>query len=171
MTFGESAKGQAIMPVEVVISPEEHGDWWYDIYDWTGRNDEYDTQNYINGLLYQIEQHGSSTATRTYNILKWGNFYVRVAIIADTNGQYSDLYREEIVCKYEDARDPEEFVEWYENWQASMMSSSVYSSKPAAKKMEVNLSAQPMAKRQKLSQQSVKREMMPVEADQIVATR
>ena len=171
LTFGESAKGQAIMPVEVVLSPEEHGDWWYDIYDWTGRNDEYDTQNYINGLLYQIEQHGSSTATRTYNILKWGNFYVRVAIIADTNGQYSDLYREEIVCKYEDARDPEEFVEWYEDWQASMMSSSVYSSKPAAKKMEVNLSAQPMAKRQKLSQQSVKREMMPVEADQIVATR
>ena len=173
LTFGESAKGQAIMPVEVILSPADHGDWWWTIWAWGDRTDEYDDANYIANLLYEIEKYGSHSSDPTYNTLDWNYRYVRTAIIADANGQYSDLYKEEIICKYENVRDPEEFVEWWNEWHDDEieLQSEVYSTRPAAKKMEVNLSAQPMAKRQKLSQQSVKREMMPVEADQIVATR
>ena len=171
LTFGESAKGKAILPIDVILTPEDHGDWAYAIWDWEGRNDEYNDENYIANLLWQIEEYGSSTTTQTYTILKWNNRYVRTAIVEDANGQYSELLKEDIYCEYDKVREPAEFVEWWDSWHGAGLQSKVYNSKPAAKKMEVDLSKNFSKSFSKLSEQTIEPAVKKVEVDEIVASR
>lgn len=171
LTFGDSSKGKAIMPIDVILAPEDHGDWWFDTYDWEGRNDEYSDEQYISGLLWSIEEYGSHPADPTYVVLKWNNRYVRVAIIADANGQYSNLLKEDIYCEYDKVREPAEFVEWWDSWHGAGLQSAVYNNEPAAKKMEVDLSKDYTKSYTKLSEQTIERAVKQVEVDEIVASR
>ena len=113
--------GYAVVPLEVELSSEDHGAWFMEIYDWTDRSHEiYDEENYINGLIYQINQYGSLTASHTYTYLKFGCDYELVAIVLDTDGMFSSLYRQWIKPRYDEAGDANDYVAWWDAYQASL---------------------------------------------------
>lgn len=157
--------GMAIFPIELDVQPANHGAYMYELYDWEGRNDEYDEKQYTDGLLYQISQHGSLTSKYTYVPLKFNNRYVAVAIVVDANGQYSDLYKKEIYCTYDGVNsDTAAFVDWWDAMQNGGAVSSVFSAKPMQKKAErhnVKMSEKP----------AIVLQNKVVEADVTTATR
>ena len=157
--------GMAILPIELDVQPANHGAYFYEVYDWEGRNDEYNDQQYIDGLLYQIGKHGSMTTNYTYQPLLFNNRYVIVAIVVDANGQYSPLYKKEVYCTYNGVNtDIEAFANWWDAMQSGGALSSVFSVKPMQQKVErsnVKMSEKP----------AIVRENKVVEADVVPATR
>ena len=93
---GTSYAGKVIFPYEVVFSSEDHGDYFFDIYDWTGRKESeyYTDKQYMDGLLWSIDTYGSHTATHTYTFLNIGGKYELVAMVIDNDGMFSKLYRQ-----------------------------------------------------------------------------
>lgn len=158
--------GKAIYPIELDVQPANHGAYFYEVYDWEGRNDEYNDQQYIDGLLYQIGKHGSMTTNYTYLPLLFNNRYVAVAIVVDANGQYSEMYKKEIYCTYDGVNtDIEAFANWWDAMQSGSSLSSVFAyNKPMQQKAQrSNVKASERAE--------VVRENKVVAEDVIPATR
>lgn len=116
---GDSYKGWVVVPIDVTFTKKNYGDWFFENYDWTGRSDYYNDGQYLSGLIWQIEQHGSYTATKTYIQIKMNGHGIIVGIVCDLNGQYSKLYKKEYKPTYDGCGDPKEFAEWYKTWSGS----------------------------------------------------
>lgn len=134
--FGsDSYSGVAIAPLSIEFSKKNHGDFFLEIYDWTGRYDEYTDEQYLAGLIWQIETYGSYSTTDTYTMLKWGGRYVIVGIVVDVNGQYSKLFKREYVPSYDGVRPVEDFIGWWDTWNGGgSLQSLVVSEAPVAEK-------------------------------------
>ena len=111
--------GQAIFPYEVEFSSEEHGDYFFDIYNWTGRpeSEYYTEKQYIDGLVWSINEFGGLTVTHTYTFLEFGGKYELVGIVLDTEGQFSKLYRQWVEPTYDGCRDAADYVAWWDAYQ------------------------------------------------------
>ena len=112
--------GYAILPIEVQFSDEEHGEWFQVIYDWTGRTDVYTDQQYMDNLVWSINEYGGMTATHTYTFLEFGSEYEIAAVVLDTEGQFSSLYRKWVAPKYDGCGDAADYVAWWDAYQESI---------------------------------------------------
>ncbi len=114
--------GYAVLPIEVEFSSEEHGNWFWEIYDWTGRNESeyYTEKQYMDGLVYNINEHGSMTATHTYTFLEFGGAYEIVAVVVDNDGVFSNLYRRWVKPTYDGVGDAQNYVNWWDAYQNSL---------------------------------------------------
>ena len=159
--------GCAITPLEVVFSDEEHGEWFMDVYDWTNRAHEvYTDQQYMDGLVWSINEYGGLTATHTYTILEFGRDYEIAAVVLDTEGQFSSLYRMWVKPRYDGCRDAAEYVAWWDAYQESQNSG------PGLQSIVANeLFKQKGTKAERVSQKTfeTKREVMA--ADEIIVRR
>ena len=113
--------GYVIFPIEVSLSDENHGDFFFDTYNWTGRaeSEYYTDKQYTDGLVWSINEYGSATTTHTYTFLEPGGKYEFVAIAFDADGQMSKLYREWIMPTYDGCGDAADYVAWWDAYQAS----------------------------------------------------
>ena len=113
--------GSAILRLEVVFSSEDHGEYFFDIYDWTGRKHEVHTnQDLMDHYVWAIDMYGGIGATHTYSILEFGKSYELSAIVLDTEGQFSSIYRQWVEPTYNGCGDPKEYVAWWNAYQASL---------------------------------------------------
>lgn len=174
---GEYYSGAAILPVEIEFDSEDHGDWSFDIYNWTGRHESeyYNDKQYIDGLVYNINTEGCLTTTKTYSILEFGGKYMIVAVVLDSDGAFSKLYKRWVEPTYDGVGDPEVYVNWWNEYQDSLnyddpvegegdevvetQSLVVDSAKLFSKKVKAN----------KMSTTSFKAEQSVPEIDEIVA--
>lgn len=111
--------GMAILPIEVQFSDPEHGEWFQVIYDWTGRSDVYTDQQYMDTLVWHINEYGGMTATHTYTFLEFGREYEVAAVVLDTEGQFSSLYRKWVKPTYDGCGDAADYVAWWDAYQQS----------------------------------------------------
>ena len=113
--------GLAIFPIEVKFSSDNHGAYFFDTYNWTGRSESeyYTDKQYIDGLVWSINEYGSHTATHTYTFLEFGGKYEFVAIVFDADGAMSKLYREWIEPTFDGCGDAANYVAWWDAYQAS----------------------------------------------------
>lgn len=113
MFSGEKCVGNLIMPIEVKIE----GPWdsfWVQGYIWIDRRwEEYDDNNYINGLIWSINEYGSMTLDKTYNIIEPDSELTYVALVIDTDGCTSPLLKRQINPTFDGARTD---VEWFAEW-------------------------------------------------------
>lgn len=120
--FGsDSYSGKAIVPISIEFSKKNHGDFFIEIYNWTGRYDEYNDEQYLSGLIWQIETYGSYSTTETYTMLDWDGRYVIVGVVVDANGQYSSLMKREFNPTYAGAEsDVTKFTNWWNSWNGGV---------------------------------------------------
>ena len=118
---GNSYAGKVVFAYGVEFSSDEHGDFVYLMYDWTGRHeDEYHTEErYMEDLIYDYNKFGCAPE-QTYTTLEIGGVYELVGVVFDTNGKPSMLYRQMIIPTWDGCRDPKDFVEWYNLWQSQI---------------------------------------------------
>ena len=112
--------GNAILPIEVQFSDPEHGEWFQVIYDWTNRTDVYTDQQYMDTLVWHINEYGGMTATHTYTFLEFGREYEVAAVVLDTDGQFSSLYRKWVKPTYDGCGDAANYVAWWDAYQDSI---------------------------------------------------
>lgn len=170
--------GWAIVPIDVEFSKKNHGDWFFENYDWTGRTDYYNDEQYLSGLIWQIETHGSYPATQSYAMVKMNGHAIIVAVVVDVNGQYSKLYKKEYKANYDGVGDPKVFADWYNSWANSGagLQSVVVSEAPVAEQksnvIEVDASVsklKPQSNQKKASQMTF--EAKEVKSDDLVVIR
>ena len=127
---GDYYSGTFIMPVEYRIE----GEWsafFGNIYNWTGRYDLYDDEQYKDGLVWSINEYGSMTLDKTYCILQNDSFYIVAALVIDTDGVYSPVAKHEVRTSYDGARtDASEFDEWWYGNGASLSSVVINNEQP-----------------------------------------
>ena len=127
---GDYYSGTFIMPVEYRIE----GEWsafFGNIYNWTGRYDLYDDEQYKDGLVWSINEYGSMTLDKTYCILQNDSFYIVAALVIDTDGVYSPVAKHEVRTSYDGARtDASEFDEWWYGTGASLSSVVINNEQP-----------------------------------------
>ena len=124
---GEYYSGLAVVPLEVVLTDaegnatEDHGEWFQVIYDWTGRTDVYTDKQYIDNLVWSINEYGGMTASHSMTFLEFGGEYELAAVVLDMDGQFSKLYRQWISVSYDGVNnDAEVYVNWWNEYQASL---------------------------------------------------
>lgn len=114
--------GKLIFPLEYNIQ----GEWsafWCQPYVWTGRYDRYNDKQYLDGLVWSINEYGSMNTDKSYTILEADGEYVFVAMVIDTEGYYSELAKLEVNTSYDNARtDAEWYAEWWEDKGPSLSS-------------------------------------------------
>ena len=103
----------AIVAIEWQFSSPYYRTFAFDCYNWEGRTDEYTDQQYIDHLIYMIENDQDTGATFTYYLLPWENRCVFHAICVDEDGNYSKLYKREMRPLQSQAGDAQEFVDWW----------------------------------------------------------
>ena len=127
---GDYYSGTFIMPVEYRIE----GEWsafFGNVYNWTGRNDLYNDEQYKDGLVWSINEYGSMTLDKTYCILQNDSFYIVAALVIDTDGVYSPVAKHEVRTSYDGARtDASEFDEWWNGTGASLSSVVINNEQP-----------------------------------------
>ena len=124
---GEYYSGLAVYPLEVILTDaegnatEDHGDWFQVIYDWTGRSDVYTDKQYIDNLVWSINEYGGMTASHSMTFLEFGSEYELAAVVLDLDGQFSKLYRKWISVSYDGVNsNAEAYVNWWDEYQASL---------------------------------------------------
>lgn len=124
---GEYYSGLAVVPLEVVLTDaegnatEDHGEWFQVIYDWTGRTDVYTDKQYIDNLVWSINEYGGMTASHSMTFLEFGGEYELAAVVLDLDGQFSKLYRQWISVSYDGVQsDASVYVNWWNEYQASL---------------------------------------------------
>ena len=163
--------GYAVFPIEVKFSSDNHGAYFFDTYNWTGRSESeyYNEKQYIDGLVWSINEYGSHTATHTYTFLEFDGKYEFVAIVFDADGAMSKLFRTWIEPKYDGCGDAQNYVNWWDAYQQSLnegpnLQSLVYNEVEAdalfSKKAE---------KKQRVSEMTFSKERKVVAADEIDA--
>ena len=163
--------GKAIFPIEVKFSDENHGDYFFETYNWTNRaeSEYYNDQQYIDGLVWSINQYGSATTTHTYTFLDFGGKYQFVAIVFDADGQMSKLYKEWIEPNYDGCGDADDYVAWWDAYQQSQnegpnLSSIVYNEVAADK-----FFSEKSPKAQRVSEMTFSNETVKMASDEILA--
>ncbi len=163
--------GMAIFPIEVKFSDENHGDYFFETYNWTNRaeSEYYNDQQYIDGLVWSINEYGSATATHTYTFLDFGGKYQFVAIVFDADGQMSKLYKEWIEPNYDGCGDADDYVAWWDAYQQSQnegpnLQSIVYNEVAADK-----FFSEKSPKAQRVSEMTFSNETVKMASDEILA--
>ena len=163
--------GKAIFPIEVAFSDENHGDYFFETYNWTNRaeSEYYNDQQYIDGLVWSINQYGSATTTHTYTFLDFGGKYQFVAIVFDADGQMSKLYKEWIEPNYDGCGDADDYVAWWDAYQQSQnegpnLSSIVYNEVAADK-----FFSEKSPKAMRVSEMTFSNETVKMASDEILA--
>ena len=127
---GDYYSGTFILPVEYRID----GEWsafFGNVYDWTGRYDLYDDEQYKDGLVWHIDQYGSMTLDKSYTILENDRFYIVAAMVIDMDGVFSPVAKHEVRTSYDGARtDASEFDEWWNGTGASLSSVVINNEQP-----------------------------------------
>ena len=156
--------GMAILPIEVQFSSEEHGEWFQVIYDWTGRSDIYTDQQYMDTLVWHINEYGGMTATHTYTFLEFGGEYEIAAVVLDTEGQFSSLYRKWVKPTYDGCGDAATYVAWWDAYQQSQG--------PGLQSLVVNeLFKQKGEKGERVSQKTFESKREVMSADEVIVRR
>lgn len=125
---GDYYSGCAIYPLEVIFTDadgnvtEDHGDWFQVIYDWTGRSDVYTDKQYIDNLVWSIDNYGGMQGSHSYTVLPFGGEYELAAVVLDTDGMFSKLYRKWIAPTYDGVSEADIYVSWWNEYQASLPS-------------------------------------------------
>ena len=60
------------------------------------------------------------TATHTYTFLEFGSEYEVAAVVLDTEGQFSSLYRKWVSPTYDGCGDAADYVAWWDAYQESI---------------------------------------------------
>ena len=158
--------GMAILPLEVQFSDEEHGEWFQVTYDWTGRTDVYTDQQYMDTLVWNINEYGGMTATHTYTFLEFGREYEVAAVVLDTEGQFSSLYRKWVAPNYDGCGDAADYVAWWDAYQESLNSG------PGLQSLAANeLFKQKGAKAERVSQKTFESKREVMSADEVIVRR
>lgn len=116
---GSDYQDKAIVPIEVVITThdgtpsKDYQTFVWDVYNWEGRNDEYNDQQYIDHLIYMIDHDQDTGATYTYTMVPWENRVVYIALVVDEDDNFSKLYKWEIRPEHKNAGDAQVFVDWW----------------------------------------------------------
>ena len=112
--FGnESYSGKMILPMEFKITGE-YSAFFSTIWDWTGRNDIYDDQQYRDNLVWSLNEYGTMSTDKSYSILNNDSYYELVALVVDQYGDFSDVAKLCISTSYAGAKtDPAEFEAWW----------------------------------------------------------
>ena len=159
--------GYAVCAIEVVFSDEEHGDYFFDIYDWTNREHEVHTdKDLMDHYVWSINEHGSMTATHTYSFLEFGRVYEISGVVLDLDGQFSSLYRRWIRPTYDGCGDAADYVAWWDAYQNSQ------SSGPGLQSLVVNeLFKQKGEKGERVSQKTFESKREVMSADEVIVRR
>ena len=159
--------GYAVCAIEVVFSDEEHGDYFFDIYDWTNREHEVHTdKDLMDHYVWSINEHGSMTATHTYSFLEFGRVYEISGVVLDLDGQFSSLYRRWIRPTYDGCGDAADYVAWWDAYQNSQ------SSGPGLQSIAANeLFKQKGAKAERVSQKTFESKREVMAADEVIVRR
>ena len=159
--------GYAVCAIEVVFSDEEHGDYFFDIYDWTNREYEVHTdKDLMDHYVWSINEHGSMTATHTYSFLEFGRVYEISGVVLDLDGQFSSLYRRWIRPTYDGCGDAADYVAWWDAYQNSQ------SSGPGLQSIAANeLFKQKGAKAERVSQKTFESKREVMAADEVIVRR
>ena len=165
--FGnESYSGKMILPIEFDITGE-YTAFFDTIWDWTDRSDYYDDQQYLDNLVWSINEYGSMSPDKTYTILNNDSHYVLVAMVIDMDGNYSNLAKHEIRTSYANAKtDPAEFEAWWNEGKdggAELQSLVIESEPKQLFKTKVT--------GKKASEMTLERERKVVEMDEVSASR
>ena len=162
--------GYVVFAIEVEFSSDDHGAYFFDIYDWTNRKHEVHTdEDLMDHYVWSIDQYGSINATHTYTFLQVGRSYELSGVVLDNEGQFSSLWRQWIEPTFEGCRNAADYVAWWDAYQDSLnggvgLQSLVYEEKSLFKaKGSKNLRYS--------EQESRPAENKVVSADEIVATR
>lgn len=142
--FGNASyQDSAIVPIDIEFSKKNHGHYFIEAYNWTNRYDEYNDEQYLSGLIWQIENKGTYTATDTYFLFPWDSRIVVVAIVVDVNGQYSSLFKREYNVSYDGVNtDIDSFVSWWNSWQSNSGGAELQSLVIEAPKAEAKAEAE-----------------------------
>ena len=157
--------GYAVCAIEVVFSDEEHGDYFFDIYDWTNREHEVHTdKDLMDHYVWSINEHGSMTATHTYTFLEFGRVYELSGVVLDLDGQFSSLYRRWIRPTYDGCGDAADYVAWWDAYQNSQG--------PGLQSLVVNeLFKQKGEKGERVSQKTFESKREVMAADEVIVRR
>lgn len=100
---GDYYSGKLIIPLEFRIE----GEWqafFSVIYTWTGRRyEEYNEKQYLDGLVWHINEYGSMNTEKSYSVLDVAAEYTQVAMVIDKDGVYSKIAKRMIDTSYEGA--------------------------------------------------------------------
>ena len=157
--------GYAVCAIEVQFSDEEHGDYFFDIYDWTNREHEVHTdQDLMDHYVWSINEYGSMTATHTYTFLEFGRVYEISGVVLDLDGQFSSLYRRWIRPTYDGCGDAADYVAWWDAYQQSQG--------PGLQSLVVNeLFKQKGEKGERVSEKTFESKREVMAADEIIVRR
>lgn len=159
----DSYSGKFIMPIVPKITGEYTGFFWC-IWDWTGRNDIYDDQQYRANLVWCIYEYGSMSTDKTYTILDNDSYYELVALVVDQYGDYSDVAKLCVNISYANANTDIDALDELWNGSGASLQSLVYNDEPK------QLFRSKISGR-KASEMTFERERVVVEADVNLATR
>ena len=120
--------GLAILPIEIVLTDaegnptEDHGAYFFDIYDWTGRHEsEYQTdKDLMDHYVWMINEYGSIGVTHTYVPIEYDKLYEISAVVLDLDGMFSKLYRRWITTSLDEVGDADDYVAWWDAYQESI---------------------------------------------------
>ena len=157
---GDYYSGKFILPMEYHIE----GEWqsfFSVIFDWTGRYDLYNDQQYRDNLVWSIDQYGSMNTDKSYTVLDNDSFYIAVAMVIDADGMYSNIAKLEVRTSYDNARtDAEAWDAWWNETNDGPGLSSVKT-----------LFREKSAKNSKVSEMEFKSERRVIANDEVVASR
>ena len=161
---GEYYNGKMILPLEFKITGE-YSAFFNTIWDWTGRTDIYDDQQYRDNLVWSLNEYGTMSTDKSYTILNNNSYYEIVALVVDQYGDFSDVAKLSVSTSYNGAKtDPSEFEAWWNGDNDVELQSLVYNDEP--KQLFRN-----KISGRKASEMTFERERVVVEADVNLATR
>ena len=161
---GEYYNGKMILPLEFKITGE-YSAFFNTIWDWTGRTDIYDDQQYRDNLVWSLNEYGTMSTDKSYTILNNDSYYEIVALVVDQYGDFSDVAKLSVSTSYNGAKtDPSEFEAWWNGDNDVELQSLVYNDEPK------QLFRSKISGR-KASEMTFERERVVVEADVNLATR
>ena len=146
---GEYYSGKVILPVEYKVE----GEWqafFQTTWDWTGRYDEYNDEQYKDNLVWSINEYGSMTLQNTYIPLDVDRDYTLVALIIDADGVFSNVTKLKVHTSYDGANT--DLAEFEAFWDAMNGYGSGILAEPAAEAK--TLFSNKIAKTNKVSKRS-----------------
>ncbi len=164
-------EGSVIFPVELKFSNDSYGDYFFEVYNWTGRpeSDYYTDEQYLDGIVYNINKKGSMTITHTYSILDIGGKYCYIAIVFDNDGVMSKLFKMWVEPTYDGCGNAQNYVNWWDAYQESQnqgpeLQSIVYNEVAADK-----LFSKKGEKAARVSEMTFSNETVKMASDEILA--